>query len=110
MIHPLSLEAWKEVSKDLRKAQRRVVDTLAESEGPRTCEEIAIKLGVFPNQISGRFKELHEAGFIEPANLIGRTRAGNKAIKWKINPFKIAEQSAHFERLDEANQIEIGFV
>ena len=110
MMHPLSLEAWAEVSKDLKKSQKRVFEVIANSDYSMTCEEVAISLNTFPNCISGRFGELSEMGFIIPDKTVGRTRSGHKATKWKVATDKKFDQMVAFERLDEANQIAIDFV
>jgi hypothetical protein len=66
MANPQSLEAWASGNKEATrwKVYRHVCGCCRQ--GGATLDETSQKLGVMPNQISGRFGELVDAGLIIP--------------------------------------------
>ena len=70
-MHENSLKAYSEILDELPKMRRRVLIQIR-ALGKATIEETALALGKYPNQVSGRFSELREAGHIK--------QAGNKVV------------------------------
>ena len=70
-MHENSLKAYSEILNELPKMRRRVLIQIS-ALGRSTIEETALALGKYPNQVSGRFSELREAGHIK--------QAGNKVV------------------------------
>ncbi len=70
-MHENSLKTYSEILDELPKMRRRVLIQIR-ALGKATIEETALALGKYPNQVSGRFSELREAGHIK--------QAGNKVV------------------------------
>jgi Mn-dependent DtxR family transcriptional regulator len=62
--------------------QKIVLSIIREYE-PITNEEIAIKLGWYPNRVTPRVKELRELGIVEYCGYT-TTKSGRKACLWRI--------------------------
>lgn len=61
----VSVETFHIKEIDIVNDRNRVLSEI-ENNGGITCKELANKWGCSPNDISGRFTELHKMGFIEP--------------------------------------------
>jgi predicted transcriptional regulator len=62
--NPESTEAFQSIKDRLTAQQNRVLKAIRESESGLTVDEIALKLGATPNEISGRASELKRDGKI----------------------------------------------
>jgi len=84
MIHPNSLSAYaQKILPSLTNAQRDVLTKLDEMM-VASNEEVALARGKYPNQTSGRFTELKEAGHIRRAYTIGG-----------VDYFRVHEEPTH---------------
>lgn len=89
MIHENSLAAYKEIQPTLTEREKAVYKVLF-LYGELTAWEVSIKMGVTPNQISGRFRPLEDKGFIK--NVGKRMINGRSHDIWKvITPEKPAD-------------------
>ena len=75
-----SLEAFTQL--DLTEGQRQVKEVI-ETYGPITQEEVANRLGKYPNHISGRFGELEDKDEIEVTGHTENQR-GNTVRRYDI--------------------------
>jgi DNA-binding MarR family transcriptional regulator len=75
-----SLEAFTQL--DLTKGQKQVLQVIQDY-GPITQEEVANRLGKYPNHISGRFGELQEKNKIEVTGHTENQR-GNTVRRYDI--------------------------
>ncbi len=80
--NPESVAAFQSIQDRLTAAQQRVLNCIRNSDG-LTCNEIAEKLGLTPNQVSGRCSELKRDGKIHEAGK-RLTKSGCTAAILKI--------------------------
>lgn len=76
-MHENSLTIYDHIYSTLPKARLIVLSALIEM-GKGSIEDVALSLGRYPNQVSGRFSELRKAGLIK--------QEGNK----KVNGITVA--------------------
>jgi hypothetical protein len=88
MISQVSLLNWRNiVEPHLTKSQKSVISVMKALDRPCTNEEVALQLGKYPNQTSGRFTELKTKGEI--------IEAGTKRVNGKVHTmYELAPEEA----------------
>lgn len=84
-MHTNSLESYREIFPTLSNRRAVVLRTIG-SLGKASCHDVAEKLGVYPNVVSGRFTELKNEDLIKSA---GRK---DKKELYEINYDAIAQK------------------
>ena len=79
-----SLQAYFDIQDSLGCMQLRVLNFLRSSPVPLSHYHIAVGLGVFPNCVTGRIKELELAGFVVHDGFCYNP-SGKKAKAWRVN-------------------------
>ena len=96
MIQPTSLEAYNYIKPNLAGRRLAVYRVILEH-GPICIEDVALKMGVYPNKISGRFGELHNKSMI--LNTLKRKITGHTShILWRTTTSKEQRDGEEFKR------------
>ena len=96
MIQPTSLEAYCYIKPSLSGRRLDVYRVILEH-GPICIEDVAIKMGVYPNKVSGRFGELHDKSMI--LNTLKRKITGHTShILWRTTTEKEQRDGEELKR------------
>ena len=88
-----SIKAYTKIKPDLPKMEDAVFNVILMVDRPISCEEIAERLNLFPNHISGRITKLkgEECGLIRVWKVPGKTRGGNACDLYVVDHKKLKE-------------------